>query len=183
MYAIISELDPQSSRIIADLWQRLYDTCGLKAIYNVPTPHFSWFAAEDLDIQRAAPILSQIAQTSDALAIHTFGLGLFSGRHPVLYLPMVKSAEMISFHHQIWNQIQPYSQDPKLYYSPKLWIPHITLALKDLSPENLACAVNSLAFDPFELLVIVESISIAEYTDENLGQTLKQYHLQPSFLE
>jgi hypothetical protein len=50
MYAIISELDKDSSVVVKDLWARLRDACGLRAIYDLPTPHFTWFVAESLDL-------------------------------------------------------------------------------------------------------------------------------------
>jgi hypothetical protein len=50
MYAIISELDQSSSVVVKNLWARLRDACGLREIYNLPTPHFSWLVAEALDL-------------------------------------------------------------------------------------------------------------------------------------
>lgn len=173
MYAIISELDPVSSSTVSSLWYKLREACGLKEIYNIPTPHFTWFAADGLNIPKAAPILTQIAEASELLNLHVFGLGIFSGEHPILYLPMVKSMDMISLHQKIWNQTQPYSEGKKFYYSPRLWVPHITLALKDLTRENMACAVNAVSFEPIELFVTVNSLAIVEHIDENIGKTLE----------
>lgn len=175
MYAIISELDPESSVTVSDLWQKLREACGLQAIYNIPTPHFTWFVADHLNFDEAAPILSQIAENTASLTLHTFGLGIFSGKHPVLYLPLVKSKEMIALHHQIWDHVQPFGEDVQLYYSPRLWVPHITLALQDLNRDNLACAVNRIAFDPIELFVSVNNLAIAEHEDQSLGQILHQF--------
>jgi len=172
MYAIISRLDPDSATIVSNLWRRLCKTCGLKEIYNLPTPHFTWFLAEDLDKERVIPLIRQIALMHDPFRVHTFGLGIFSGEKPVLYLPIVKSIEMIHLHRAIWNQIQPYGEDSKLYYSPRLWVPHITLALKDLTKENLACAVNAVAFDPIELFVTVNNLALVAYENESTGKTL-----------
>lgn len=176
MYAIISELDPKSSATVSDLWRKLREACGLQAIYNIPTPHFTWFAADHLDFDQAAPVLSRIAENSESLTLHTFGLGIFSGEHPVLYLPMVKSKQMIALHNKIWDQVQPFGEDVQLYYSPKLWVPHITLALEDLNRDNLACAVNKIAFDPIELFVSVSNLAIAEHEDQSLGQILHQFY-------
>jgi len=178
MYAIISTLDTDSAKIVSDLWQRLCKSCGLKEIYNLSTPHFTWFLAEGLDHGKVMPLIRQIASMRDPFKVHTFGLGIFSGEKPVLYLPIVKFVEMIHLHRAIWNQIQPYGEDPELYYSPRLWVPHITLALKDLTKENLACAVNAIAFDPIELFIAVNNLALVAYENESTGKTLLKCSLK-----
>jgi len=175
MYAVISELDSKSAETVSQIWRRLCLDCGLKEIYNLPTPHFTWFLAEEMDIEKAAPILEQIGLGVESFTLHTFGLGIFSGEKPVLYLPMVKTVEMIQLHQAIWDQIQVYGEDAKLYYSPRLWVPHITLALKDLTKENLACAVNTIAFEPIELFVEVNNLALVTYENKRASETLKTF--------
>ncbi len=175
MYAVISQLDPNSAETVSQIWRRLCMACGVKEIYNLPTPHFTWFLAEDMEIYKATPILEQIAMDADPFTLHTFGLGLFSGKNPVLYLPIVKTVKMIQLHQAIWDQIQAYGKEAKLYYSPKLWVPHITLALKDLTKENLACAVNTIAFEPIELFVEVENLALVAYQNDRASETLKTF--------
>lgn len=175
MYAIISELDPGSSATVSGLWFDLRRSCGLSAIYEVPTPHFTWLAAESMNVDKAAPILSQIADQASLMTLHTFGLGIFAGEKPVLYLPLVKTREMISLHEEIWDQVQPYAKEAKLYYSPKLWVPHITLALNDLTKESLACAVKAIAFESVELFVKVDNLAIAEHEEAQPGKIQNQY--------
>ena len=181
MHAILSELDTQTKATVIDLWQKLYDSCGLSAIYEIATPHLTWLGAEEINYQRSSPILTQIAEQMHPMTLHTFGLGLFSGNHPTLYLPIVKSREMIALHEEIWDQIQPFSKDVKLYYSPRLWVPHITLALKDLTRENLACAMDTIGFEPIELFVSVDNIAFAEYEVEKTGNIIEKFDFDSSY--
>lgn len=176
MYAIISELDQKSSQYVSEKWLELCQICGLHAIYDVPTPHFSWLVAEEMDLEKTSAILAQIAGDAHPFTLHTFGLGIFTGEHPILYLPLVKTIDMINLHLSIWEQIVPLCHHFQNYYSPKLWVPHITLALKDLTRENMACAVGSIAFEPIELYVNVENLAIAQNDDERVGKILENYH-------
>lgn len=176
MYAIISELDPKSSKYVSEIWQELCQTCGLEAIYNIPTPHFSWLVAEDMDLAATDVILSEIAANVQTFTLHTFGLGIFTGERPILYLPLVKTIEMINLHNAIWDQIIPHCQNLQYYYSPKLWVPHITLALRDLTRENITCVFNAIAFEPIELYVDVENLAIAQNGNELVGKVLKYHH-------
>jgi hypothetical protein len=175
MYAIISEIDSQSSQKVSKLWQTLNQTCGLEAIYTIPTPHFTWLVAEDLDIAPVKSKLFALQQQRLRLNTHTFGLGIFAGGSPVLYLPLVKSLEMIHLHEKIWDDLLPFCKDVNLYYSPPMWLPHITLALKDLNRKNLACAVNQMAFEPIELSITMKSLAIATHEDEKIGKILHRF--------
>jgi len=182
MYAMISKLDPESSGTVTDLWRKLCKACGLTAIYDLPLPHLTWMVAEELDIQKSAPILARISETTAPLTLHTFGLGVFTGKKPVLYLPLVKSIEMIKLHEKIWNQISPFSKDQKLYYSPRLWVPHITLALNDLNEDTLACAINTIGFDAIELFIQISDLAIARYEDKKAGEILEDFKLSQTEL-
>lgn len=183
MYAILSELDPKSSSTVNKLWRKLCETCGLNAIYNMPLPHLTWMVAEDLERQKSTPILAQIAENTTPLTLHTFGLGIFTGEKPVLYLPTVKSVETIALHERIWDQVSPFSKEQKLYYSPRLWVPHITLAINDLNQDNLACTINAIAFDTIELFIQISNLAIAQYEDKQAGEILEQFEFSQSHPE
>lgn len=172
MYAIISEIDKQSSDVVRKIWHDLCEVCGLEEIYTLPTPHFTWLIADEMDLKQAESIVVSMIPEVPEIRTYTFGLGIFSGMLPVLFLPMVKTIEMINLHQNIWDQIGPHCSQLKTYYSPSFWMPHITLALKDLDKEKLACAVNALAFKQIELSVTMKSIALAESEDKKIGKIL-----------
>lgn len=175
MYAIISEIDKRSSEKVSQIWHGLCKACGLEEIYTLPTPHFSWLVANGMILDQAKlKVESMISQVPE-IRTYTFGLGIFSGNLPVLFLPMVKTIEMIKLHQKIWDQVGPHCNQLNMYYSPSLWMPHITLALKDLDKEKLACAVNTYAFDQIELSVTMTSIALAESEDKKIGNILYRF--------
>ncbi|MEA3326673.1 MAG: 2'-5' RNA ligase family protein [Chloroflexota bacterium] len=178
MYAIISELNPAASADVNAYWRKLSRICGLKAIYHMPTPHLTWLVSQEVDVHSAALIISQIASQEDSISSHTSGLGIFTGEHPVLYLPIVKSQQMITLHQTIWNLVKPMTKTPNDFYSPKAWVPHITLALNDLTNDNLACAVNSIAFEEIELKITIDNLSFAEYEKEIAGEIIRRFNFQ-----
>lgn len=175
MYAIISEIDQKSSEIVKCLWGRLRDACGVKAIYALPTPHFTWFSAESLDIPKTSSIIAKLAAQSERMTTYVFGLGIFSGEQPVLYLPIVKTQAMIDLHNEIWQQVQEYCDRSNDYYSPPHWLPHITLALRDLRRDNLACALESVAFEPVEMTITAENFIIVAQEGEPVSEALTKY--------
>lgn len=177
MYAIISELDADSSAYVRNLWYRFREACGLKGIYDLPTPHLTWFTAEDLDIPASASIIANLAVSTRKMITYVYGVGIFSGVRPVIYLPMVKSKGMIDLHHQIWDQVQGFADLPNWYYTPPHWLPHITLAVNDLSPENLVCALELVSFETIEMTVTVNNLLIVAQETDPASETLHRYRL------
>ena len=173
MYAIISELDFKSSVVVKELWAKLREACRLMAIYKLPTPHFTWFGAESLDVAAVEAIVAELSARSRELTTYVFGFGIFSGERPVFYLPMVKSQAMIDLHQEIWNQVIGYSQHPNQYYSPAYWLPHITLAINDITKESLACALETVAFEPVELTVSSDNLIVVAQEDDPSSLALK----------
>lgn len=178
MYAIISELDAVASVVVKDLWGRLRDACGLKAIYDLPTPHLTWFASEQLDMAAATEIIADLANRTPGLNTCVFGLGIFSGDRPVFYLPIVKSQAMIDLHDEIWARMGSVSQNANDYYAPAHWLPHITLAINDVTRDNLACALESVAFEPVELSVVAENLIIVTQEDDPDSMVMKQFQFK-----
>lgn len=175
MHVIISELDANSSVRVKAFWHKLYQSCGLKAIYDLPIPHITWTISESLDVSRAQSLIANLAARSHGLTTYVFGLGLFAGTRPVFYLPVVKSQEMIDVHNQIWDLVQVCCDNPNLYYSPQHWLPHITLAINDLSRENLACAIETVAFEPIEMTITTDNLIIVVQEGDFPSEVLSQY--------
>ena len=175
MYAIISELDPKSTEAVSLIWRKLRDVCHLKAIYHQPTPHLSWFVAEDIDVKSSVTVIEKMAGNNCGFTTQAFGIGFFTGVRPVLYLPLVKTQEMIEIHKQVWDQIPEFSKQSNKYYDPSNWMPHVTLAVNDLSIENLACALGSLAFDHIELSISIDNMIIVAYGADPANEPLHRF--------
>jgi 2'-5' RNA ligase len=178
MYAIISEIDSKAGVIVKDLRGRMREACGLMAIYELPTPHLSWMVAEAFDVPLVEALIADIAESTDEFTTYVFGFGIFSGERPVFYLPLVKSQAMFALHSQIWRQTLSYSHRPNQYYSPSHWLPHITLAINDITQESLACALESVAFEPVEMRITVDNLIVVAQDDDPSSMALKKYHFK-----
>lgn len=169
VFAIASLLNPAADKTTHELWQWLEWDCGLKGIRLTPTPHFSWLGAEGYDHPRVPIILERFAAEMRPFRVKTAGLGVFTGPNPVLFLPLVKTREMLDIHEQLWRLITPYANQPNPYYDPHQWIPHITLANRDVTPENLACAVNGLLYQSIEFEILVDHLVLIYLIDREVG--------------
>lgn len=100
--------------------------------------------ARNYDLDKILPVLSQIAQRQKSFTIRTSGLGIFTSKKPVVYVPVVRSIELSKLHLQIWKEISMFVTDEVDYYDEQKWLPHITIAHGDVTDKNLSKLISFL---------------------------------------
>ncbi len=169
MHGIVSLLDPPATAKVEALWQELEQKCGLTGIKFTPLAHFSWQVAEQFDPQKTRSLLESVARVSRPFPALAGGLGIFTAKVPVLYLPVTKDENLLRFHARLWEATGGLVQGASDFYSPPLWMPHITLAYGDVDAAKLACAVRALAFESLELNLLVDNLSFVYQVDGEAG--------------
>ena len=178
IFAIVSELDEETNARVQALWQELDETCGLKAIKIFPIPHFSWHGAEFYDIGPVETVLDEITRRTAPLVVQAGGVGIFTGPSPVVYIPLVASPPLLRFHQDLWERIEPLAHHPNPLYAPFNWVPHISLALLDVTQENIACAVNLLAFRALEMTLQVNNLALVYQIGDQVGRQYRGFELK-----
>lgn len=169
MHGVVTVLNDPQYTFVEDLWAELESACGLKEIKKTPIPHFTWQVAEGYDFDALQAALQVLAQTIKPFSVRTTGLGVFSGQGQVLYIPVVRDAHISEVHAQVWLALLDLSVNASPLYSPHIWMPHITLANKDLDRERLDCAMHLLAFRSFDWEVEVDNFSLVYQKDDAVG--------------
>ncbi|NMB86816.1 MAG: 2'-5' RNA ligase family protein [Chloroflexi bacterium] len=169
MIGIASLLDLDAGLRTRGVWEWLEEHCGLTGIRMTPLPHFSWQTAENYPQEDLLSRLDEIVQQFDPVDVNSTGIGLFTGANPVLYLSVVKNRQLLEYHRILWETFMPLAQHPNLHYAPENWIPHITIAYHDLTPETLACAIRDLGFHPLGLQIHVNHLAVIYQTDGKYG--------------
>jgi 2'-5' RNA ligase len=149
MHGIVSLLPQPYYGEVEKLWDQLEKDFGLTGIRVTPFPHFSWQIGETYDESLLQDVLDDISKNSSSITVQTTGLGVFSGTQPVIFIPVVKSPELIDFHSKVWERLEPCGTGISPYYNPENWVPHISLAYSDVNSENLGPVLTSLAFRTF----------------------------------
>jgi len=178
MYAIISELNPNASDAVKKIWEQLSNECELDAIFQLPTPHLTWVICQNLDIETTVQTLSKAAKQENRIFTLTTGLGIFTGVPPVLYLPVVKTQKLLCFHQDLWGKLARFTNNLEEVYSPEAWVPHITLAINDLTGENLTCAINLLTREQIRIEIIIDSLSLVEFEEDIAGEIINRCPFQ-----
>jgi 2'-5' RNA ligase len=151
------------------MWQDLAQNCGLSGVQATPLPHFSWQIAEAYDLQAIRPVLGDICRTTRPFAVMTTGLGIFTGGIPVIYIPVVKNPHLIHLHRRLWRATLPLSRESSPFYSPEMWLPHITLAHGDVDHDKLGCALGRLAFGNYNWEILVDHLTLVHQVEGQEG--------------
>lgn len=142
--ASASLLDEDHAGKVEQVWATLHDEHGLRGVSISPVPHFSYQSARDFQLDLLADIVAKLAAKARPLKVRTAGLGIFPGRSPVVYIPVVRSPELTRLQLALWSAGAVACDEPAAEYHPAAWIPHITLAQGDLTPDKLAPVISTL---------------------------------------
>jgi len=160
VHGIISLLDDKHYLLVENLWAELEQEFAVHGVYNTPYPHFSYQIAQSYNLEQLEPILQRFSLGQAAFKAKTSGLGIFNGPHPVLYIPVVRSAELTAFQQALWPEISTAGSGISDYYHPANWMPHITIGFGDTNKDNLSRIVQSLAERDFNWEITVNNVAL-----------------------
>lgn len=180
MHGLVSLLPSPYYEQVKALWTELEEDCGLQGIKTTPYPHFSWQIAQDYDFDSLEQIIRDVAQNSPPLTTRTTGIGIFTGLSPVIFIPLIKTVELMRFHAMLWERTRAAAKGLSPYYSPETWTPHISLAYGDTDKENIAGVMAKLAFRSFTWEMTIDHLALIYEPTGEIG-TLR-YHFKFSGL-
>jgi 2'-5' RNA ligase len=160
MQAIVSTLDKQHNARIESLWSELEREFGLKYAC-VAYPHFSYQVAEAYDELPVLSILRDIASEMKPFTVQTSGLGIFTGERPVLFVRVIRDARLSALHDRVGAAVAPYATGVHSHhYGHPYWVPHITLAIEDLTHDNLPDVIRLLSRRSFMWEITVHDLAL-----------------------
>jgi hypothetical protein len=169
MLAIASLISLNSNPESKALWDSIEDRCGAFGYAKTRIPHFSWQVAADYDLQSMIPTLTAQVSTWQEFTISTVGLGLFTGNFPVLYLPIIKTQNLLEKHKELWNLCSSFGTEVSPMYAPESWLPHITLVHQGFTLDSVTCIIKDLYLQKISLQFVVKKIEIIFQDNGNEG--------------
>src|SRR6266699_4694566 len=137
MHGVVSLLDYKHHQLVKDLWAELAREFAVSKVFGAPEPHFSYQVARYYNVKSLEPVLRRFAASKTSFQVRAGGLGIFTGPRPVLYIPVVRSPELMQFHEALWQEISSAGSGIEDYYHPAHWVPHITLGIGDMKKDKL----------------------------------------------
>ena len=160
MLAITSLLPSPASDHINSLIKSLEKEFGLTDVQATPEPHLTYQIVEPADLDQLKAGLQEIAATSEPFIAHTTGLGMFPGERPVIHIPVLRSDYLNELHHRILAVAAPLCSRTDKFSAPDLWLPHVSLALHDTTPELLGPVMQFLNNQTFNLELEISNLAI-----------------------
>ncbi|SNR62598.1 MULTISPECIES: 2'-5' RNA ligase family protein [Hymenobacter] len=166
MLAITSLLNSQSAERINRLIKNLETEFGLDDVQATPDPHITYQLAGVRKLSALKQVLRDVARTTRPFVAHTTGLGVFPGPNPVIYIPVLRSDDLNLLHHRILQATAPLCLRTDKFSGPDCWLPHISLALHDTTPELLGPVLQYLNQQTFNLKLVINNIAILRQEGE-----------------
>lgn len=162
MIAITSLLDKTHSARVSELTEHLDTKFGLSGVKITPYPHLTLLTAEIPDMEELKQYLELTCFEAPDFTIRTTGLGIFPGPSPVVYIPVLRTPPLNQLHSKLHRDISEMSSEMGVYYNPNMWLPHITLALGDTTPEMLGPVLSFLCNYNFNWEITLDNITILQ---------------------
>jgi 2'-5' RNA ligase len=160
MVAIVSLLDEEHSDKLLSLIHSLEREFGMKEVQMTPFPHITWLTVNDGSLLKLKETLGKAAGICCRFPITTSGLGIFTGEKPVLFIPVLRTEPVNKFHQDLHKSVSKICREVGPYYHPDLWMPHLSLALGDTSPELLAQAVLFLNKEKYNWKIELDNLTL-----------------------
>ncbi len=169
MQGIVSLLDGEARERIEQLWEELRRDFGVRGIHSKRFPHFSYHVAEEYDLAQTRPALEELAGATRKFTARASGIGIFTRKEPVIYLPVVRSGDLQRVHGEVARLAEPLATGINEYYAADIWIPHITIAEGDVDILVLPEIVRRLGERNLRWEFLVTNLAVIR-ADENVQE-------------
>jgi 2'-5' RNA ligase len=166
MYGIVSLLDAPHHAKVEALWAEFKEKFGVQGVSLTPIPHYSYHVAEKYNLTKLQSVLVRAARSIQPFRVRTNGLGIFTGKEPVLYIPIIRKPELTLFHQQLWEPLSATATEKSPYYHPDNWRPHITLTHRDVNHELLPQVIRLLSEREFYWDIAIDTLAVLSSNEE-----------------
>jgi 2'-5' RNA ligase len=180
--AVVALLEAEDDAFVRRLWRRLADEFGLHGVASCPHPHVSYLGsahASQIALDAIDAVLAASAGRESAVLTRVTGLGVFRGDRPVVYLEVERIDALRAQHERIWDACESTDvlTDPTPLYRPGSWVPHVTLAISDLRPEDIDRVCASLRTEWLERPLALRTLAML-HQDGPTYRVLRRHELR-----
>ncbi len=175
--ALVALFDADHDASVRAIWQDLEEQCGLTGIQATPFPHFSFHVAEQYQLSGLDEAIEELLPLIPPFGVRTSGLTVFTGAQVVVAVQVVATQRLLELHQILWTRTGHFGKNLNPYYAPGEWVPHITLANRDVSPEKMKCLANLLSSRPLAWDIQVDKLAVV-CVQNGESNVYKQYQLR-----
>jgi 2'-5' RNA ligase len=141
---ILSILEGDAFEKTKDLWKLFeteYDSIGAQSFEY---PNLTFQIGECQDTGQIENLLKKLCEETGNFEVCIEGLGYFDSPAKVIYLKIKPTEEILNLNRVATEILKKSYTKISDYYLPQNWIPHVTLAMTDLTDRNFDRAIEDL---------------------------------------
>jgi 2'-5' RNA ligase len=166
MLAITSLLSQPHVLHINGIIKQLEEKFGIDDVQATLDPHLTYQLAGVRKLSALKHVLAEVAAATEPFPAFTTGLGVFPGERPVIYIPVLRSDALNALHRRILTATAPLCLATDKFSTPDRWLPHISLALHDTTPDLLGPVLSFLNQETYNLEITIDNLAILRQDGE-----------------
>ena len=161
IYAVVSLLGDEARAEATAIWDQLQEKYGAHAAREAIDPHVTYLVGETPAAEQFAACIAEEIAVTEPFSIQLDGYGMFPGPPPVLFLRIVRSAALSTLFERVTTAAERAGIRIWPNYTSQTWVPHCTLALRDLPLAALPTALDDLARRRLRVRTMVLELRLA----------------------
>ena len=119
------------------LWRVFEREYGSVGVQTFAHPNLTFGGGACGDVEELGHQLERLARDLQPVEVHISGVGFFDEPRRAAFLEVAGSEPLEQIHRRIDHVLQHCCNDVFGLYRPGRWVPHVTVAMGDLSPEAM----------------------------------------------
>jgi len=173
---IVSILEDSLYKDVKSLWKVLEQKYGSVGVQTFSHPHISFQGGKTDSLGQLTRDFQDVVANIGPFVIEVSGFGHFD--EEVIYLKVDKTDSLIDISKRINHFVKDHCRDLFEHYMPENWIPHITLAMDDLTEEAFEKAWAELKNSEIEFKQEVHNICAVKWYPDGKIRMVEKYELQ-----
>jgi 2'-5' RNA ligase len=173
--AIVSNLEGQPYKDVRRLWKLFERKYLSKSIQAYSHPHISFQSGTTHDVRQIKRDFESLAYQMTSFEIEVTGARHF--RKDVIYLAVKRTRELAKTHKLIHRFLDDQCQGLDELYAPQHWLPHVTLAMEDLTEENFENAWMEFEGSNIRFKQRIHNVCMVKWLPDGRIRIAKRYKL------
>jgi 2'-5' RNA ligase len=170
---IVSNLEEEPYQLVKRYWNLFERKFNSVAIQDYSHPHVSYQAARTNNIRALKKDFEKIIAQIKPFEIEVNGVRQFDEK--VIYLGIKKTTKLVKIHKLIHSFLKDNCHGLFKHYAPEIWIPHVTLAMDDLSKANFKKAWFELKDSKIEFKQSIHNVCMVKWYPGGKIKIAKRY--------
>jgi 2'-5' RNA ligase len=158
-----------------NVFEKNYNSVGVRSFDHL---NLGFQGASCLSVASLKDELSKLCAKISPFEIKVDGFGFFEAQSKVVYLKVMKTKELIEIHKEINSTLAKCCENLFNFYTPENWVPHITLAMGDLSETSLENFKNRFKDYSPSFNQTISNLALVEFKDNGRVELLHSYEIK-----